>query len=263
MGFRSNKEVVTGSMAMAVEADRVSNVYLATGATVFVIQPGEVGDDTFLGFGSDDTILTSKPILDFNGDGFISPGPNGIIDLDRTGPDYSGPDHVQLISDDDRVVELRALGSKAGQFAYADGATRKNLWGEFGQENVVEGTIANDRINVGNGAKVILHDNALGLNLGGDTISGFGSDDLLVTTSKLFDGNNDGTIGFGRNRVLDMSGSGGANDADPRMGAGGQLKFVDTNIRSLEYLGSHETNGVTYYYYGTSGSTYVVGTDPA
>lgn len=262
MGFRNNGALVTSSRLVTVEANERDSVFIATGATTYFLDRGEVGDDDFLDFGSDDVILTPKAIFDRNGDGFISPGPNGIIDIDRTGPGFDGADHVQLVGVEGREIELRSLGSKSGQFAYADADTLKNLWTEFGQASVIEGTIANDKITVADGAKVILHDNALGLNLGGDRISGFGDDDLLVTTSQLFDGNGDGTIVFGRNRVLDMSGVGGANDADPRTGSGGQLKFVDTDLRSLEYLGTHEANGVTYYYYGTSGSMYgAVGPD--
>lgn len=256
MGFRNNSALVTSSTLVTVLANERDSVFIAAGATTYFLNRGEVGDDTFLNFSCDDVIMTPKAIFDRNGDGFISPGPNGIIDIDRTGPGFDGADHVQLVGVEGRDIELRGLGSKSGQFAYADGDTLKNLWAEFGQAGVIEGTIANDKITVADGARVILHDNALGLNLGGDKISGFGDDDLLVTTSQLFDGNADGTILFGRNRVLDMSGVGGANDADPRTGLGGQLKFVDTDLRSLEYLGTHEVNGVTYYYYGTTGSMY-------
>ena len=258
MGFRNNDALVTSSRLVTVAPNELDSVFIATGATTYFLDRGDVGDDDFLNFGKDDVIVTPKIIYDRNGDGFISPGPNGIIDIDRTGPGFDGADHVQLVGEEGRAIELRTLGSKSGQFAYADGTTLKSLWTNFGQENVFEGTIANDKINVANGARVILHDNALGLNLGGDTISGFGNDDLLVTTSQLFDGNGDGTIAFGRNRVLDVSGVGGANGLDPRNGLGGQLKFVDTNVRSIDYLGAHDTNGVTYYYYGTSGSTYAV-----
>lgn len=263
MGFRNNDVLVSGATLVNVIADKFSNVFFAISTTAFALDEGEIGDDVFLNFSKNNAVLTTKPIFNSNDDEFISPGPNGIIDIDGPGPDLEGPDHIQLVSDDGRSIELRSLGSKAGQFAYADGATRKNLWAEFGQTNVIEGTVSNDRINAADGARVILHDNALGLNLGGDTISGFGSDDLLVTTSQLFDGNGDGTISFGRNRVLDISGMSSAVDADPRNGFGGQLKFVGSNLQSLEYLGSQDVNGTTYYYYGTAESTYTTGSETA
>ncbi|WP_242120311.1 hypothetical protein [Sphingomonas lacusdianchii] len=263
MGFKNNDALVSGATLINVIADASSNVFFAMSTTTFALDDGEIGDDVFLDFSKNNAVITRKPIFDFNGDGFISPGPNGIIDIDGTGPDLAGPDHIQVVSNDGGSIELRGLGSKGGQFTYADGATRKNLWAEFGEANVIEGTVGNDRINAADGAKVILHDNALGLNLGGDTISGFGNDDLLVTTMQLFDGNGDGTISFGRNRVLDMSGVSSANDANSHNALGGQLKFVNSALRSVDYLGSHEINGVTYYYYGTSESTYVVGSEPA
>jgi len=265
MAFRNNEAVVTGSMITIVDANGADDTYIATGPTAFVFADGTTGDDALVGFGSDDVILTTRSIFDGNGDGFISSGANGIISIDRSSAQNAGEDNVAIVTElpTSSPFELRILGDKGGQFAYADGATRKNLWAEFGQENVIEGTVGNDTMSAAGGARVILHDNALGLNLGSDTISGFGADDLLVTTRQLYDGNGDGTIGFGRNRVLDMSGTEGPNASDPSNGFGGQIKFVDSNLRSVEYLGSQEMNGVTYYYYGTSGSTFVPGTDVA
>ncbi|KQN92123.1 hypothetical protein ASE90_05185 [Sphingomonas sp. Leaf67] len=265
MAFRNNDAVVTTSTIATVNANGSADTYAATGPTAFVFAEGPTGDDAFIGFGSDDVILTTRALFDGDNDGYISAGANGIIDIDRTSAENAGEDNVVIASElpTSNPFELRILGSKGGQFAYADGATRKNLWAQFGQENVLEGTIGNDTISAAGGPRVILHDNGLGLNLGGDTISGFGADDLLVTTRQLYDGNDDGTIGFGRNRVLDTSGTGGPNASDPSDGLGGQLKFVDSTIRSVEYLGSQEINGVTYYYYGTSGSTFVPGGDLA
>lgn len=265
MAFRNNDAVVTTSSLTTIDANGAADTYLATGPTAFVFAEGSTGDDALIGFGSDDVILTIRALFDGNDDGFISAGVNGIIDIDRSSAENAGEDNVVVASElpTANPFELRVLGSKGGQFAYADGATRKNLWAQFGQENVLEGTIGNDTISAAGGARVILHDNALGLNLGGDTISGFGADDLLVTTRQLYDGNGDGTIGFGRNRVLDMSGTGGPDASDPSNGFGGQLKFVDSSIRSVEYLGSQEINGVTYFYYGTSGSTFAPGADVA
>ena len=263
MAFRNNDAVVTTTTITTVDANGSADTYAAIGPTAFVFAEGPTGDDVFIEFGSDDVILTTQALFDGDGNGFISAGANGIIDIDRTSAESAGEDNVVIAPElpTSDPFELRVLGSKSGQFAYADGATRKNLWAQFGEENVLEGTIGNDTISAAGGARVILHDNALGLNLGGDTISGFGADDLLVTTRQLYDGNGDGTIGFGRNRVLDMSGTGGPDASDPSNGFGGQLKFVDSSIRSVEYLGSQEINGVTYFYYGTSGSTFVPDAD--
>jgi len=119
---------------------------------------------------------------------------------------------------------------------------------------VIEGTVGDNSFNMAGGAKVLFHDNALGLNLGGDTISNFGSDDLLVSTSMIFDSDMNDTVTFGKNGVLDISGSTGPAATDPMGGPGGQLGFTDQT--SVKYLGSNEIGGVTYYYYGTTDSTF-------
>ncbi|WP_242120331.1 hypothetical protein [Sphingomonas lacusdianchii] len=263
MAFRNNDAVVTSAMLITVDANRANDTYFADGPTAFVFQNGPTGDDIFLNFDFDDVILTARSIFDDDNNGFISGGPNNVIDIDRTSPGNAGEDQIQIAWSSNSLNELRTLGSKLGQFAYADSLTLKNLWSQFGQENVIEGTIANNRLTAQDGAKVILHDNALGLNLGSDTICGFGDDDLLITTRQLFDGNGDGVISFGRNHVLDASGATGPNSTDPSKGLGGQLKFVDADLQSLDYLGSQEINGITYYYYGTNGSDYVPGSDLA
>ncbi len=263
MAFRDNSLLIRSSSVVGIGTNDADDVYVATGATTFVFGDGNVGDDSFLGFDSNDAIITRVQIYDRNGDNFISAGPNGIIDIDRTGPGFDGNDHILIAGRNDEITELRYLGTKDGGFAYADGGTLRALWTRFGQENVVEGTVANDRLDMAGGAKILLQDNALGLNLGGDTIANFGSDDLLVTTSALYDGNGDGTIGFARNRVLDMSGVAGPDVADAEAGSGGQLRFTGSSLRSVEYLGSDDIDGVTYYYYGTAGSTFVPGSvDP-
>lgn len=266
MALRDNSALITTAAQVNVAADGGSaTVYTeaAAGATAFVIANGAVGDDTFLGFGNDDSLLTGRAIFDGNGDGFIQFGPNGVLDVDRTSGRNPGQDQLQLVgTGDDAITELRFLGSKGGNFVYADSSTIRNLAGAFGDGNlqdeigVVEGTVGNNTIDAGTGATVILQDNALGLNLGGDTITNFGDDDLLVTTSKLFDSDSTDTVEFFSNDVLDISGAEGPNSADPSTGPGGQLDFNAPDRLSVEYLGSNEINGVTYYYYGTEGSTF-------
>lgn len=267
MAFRDNSALISTAARVDVEADGEAGTFTqaADGATAFVIADGAVGDDTFLGFGNDDSLIAGRRIFDGNGDGFIQFGPNGVLDVDRSSRTNPGEDQLQLVgTGDDAITEIRFLGSKGGQFVYADSSTLRNLAGAFGDTNlqndagnsVVEGTVGDDTINAGDGAKVILQDNALGLNLGGDTITGFGDDDLLVTTAQLFDSEGDGDIEFYTNEVLDVSGAEGPNSSDPRNGPGGQLDFNDSDLQSLDYLGSNVINGVTYYYYGTEGSTF-------
>lgn len=254
MAFGDNNVLISTATRQDVVANNNSDTYQAgDGANAFVIAEGNVGDDLFLGFGANDSIINNRQIFDGNGDGFIQFGANGVLDIDRTSRRAAGNDQLQLAGADSDITELRYLGSKNGGFVYADSATLKNLWEPFGRTNVIEGTVGDNSFDMGGGAKVLFHDNALGLNLGGDTINNFGSDDLLVTTSMIFDSDTNNTVTFGQNQVLDISGSEGPSSNDPQGGPGGQLDF--TSQTSVTYLGSNQINGVTYYYYGTADST--------
>jgi hypothetical protein len=57
-----------------------------------------------------------------------------------------------------------------------------------------------------------------------DAITNFGSKDLFVTTTQLFDSNNDGVIAFGGNKLIDLSG-GTDGPGDP--GLPGSAKSTD------------------------------------
>lgn len=258
MAFRDNSVLISTAATVNVNANGSNDVFDGSGgATAFVVEDGASGDDTFLNFGNDDSLITGRAIFDGNRDGFIQFGPNGILDVDRTSSRRAGDDQFSLVgTGDDSITELRFLGSKGGQFVYADSSTLRNLNTAFGESNVFEGDVSDDIIDAGRGRTVILHDNALGLNLGGDTINGFGDDDLLVSTALLFDSNTNQTVTFGGNMVLDISGSDGPQSSDPSTGPGGQLDFNDPDQVSVEYLGTNTIGGVTYYYYGTSGSDF-------
>ncbi len=252
MAFRDNSTLISTATVFNVLANNADDVYdsdVIGNAVAFVIENGLVGDDTFLNFTSNDSILNSTKIFDGNGDGFVAFGPNGVLDIDRTTNNNAGPDQLQVVG----VIELRYLNEKSGNHVYADADTLRNLFDTFGQSNVVEGDVGDDNIDLSSGAKVLLHDNALGLNLGSDTVTGFGDDDLFVTTSLLFDNTGNGVVTFGGNDVLDTSGAEGPQESDPSTGPGGQVDFA--GIDGLAYLGTNEIDGVTYYYYGTETTT--------
>jgi len=257
MAFRDNGTLIRTATTQNVVANGTNDTYFASeGANAFVVQDGNVGDDSFVGWGSNDSLINTRAIFDGNGDGFIQFGANGVLDIDRTSRRNAGNDQLQIAGDNAAITELRYLGNKNGGFVYADSATLKNLWTDFGRSNVVEGTVGDNTIDFSTGSKVLLHDNALGLNLGSDTLTGFGDDDLLVTTSLLYDRTGNGVVNFGNNNVLDTSGAGGPQPTDPSMGPGGQIDFNSPDLMGVKYLGSNEINGVTYYYYGTEGSDF-------
>lgn len=228
----------------------------ASTATAFVIADGAVGDDVFLGFGNDDTLITGRKIFDGNADGLIQFGKNGLLDIDRTSSKKAGEDQLRLVGTaDDAIMEIRYLGATNGQHVYADSSTRLALAGVLDGYVVREGSVGNDSI-AATGASAILHDNALGLNLGDDTISGFGDDDLLVFTKKLHSGEADGSIELGAGDTIGLSGALGPRASDATDGPGGRIGLGEID---LDYLGSAQIGGVTYYFYGTEGA----GFDPA
>lgn len=259
MAFRDNSVLISTAATQAVTAngdtDDVFNG--ADGAVAFVVANGEVGDDTFLNFGRDDSLITGRKIFDGNNDGFIAFGGNEVLDVNRTGGGTrnAGRDQFSLVGEgDNTITEIRYLGEKGGNHVYADSFALRTLFTEYGQANVLEGTVNNDKISMAGGAKVLLHDNALGLNLGSDTVSSFGSDDLFVTTSELFDNTGNGIVTFGGNKVLDTSGAAGPAATDPSTGPGGQV-FFSGGITGLTFLGTTNVGGVDYFYYGTADTT--------
>lgn len=74
-------------------------------------------------------------------------------------------------------------------------------------------------------------------NSGKDTVTNFGKSDVLVTSAKLQDSNNDGIITFGANGLIDLDGSGGSSDTVKLTGINGS--------KGLRYLG--EQDGLFVY----------------
>lgn len=276
MAFRDNSTLITSANKVDMIANGTSDFYDGSeGSTAFIVADGAIGDDTITGFGSDDSIITGKKIFDGNNDGYISFGPNAVLDVDRTSSKNAGEDQISVLgSGNARVLEVRYLGTKDGGFVYADASTRDDLFGRFtrgfdntqgggtggdssvaGQnvryDNQVEGTA----YDFSNKSAVLLTDNRLGLNFGGDTINGLGDDDLLVFTSKLYDSDNSGIVTFGGNKVLDLSGAGGPLSTDPSKGPGGQFDVNEPNQTQVVFLGEKTIGDTTYYYYGTAGAT--------
>jgi len=84
MAFRDNGTLITTATRQDVTADGLNGTFFAAdGANAFVIENGNVGDDTFLGWGSNDSLINTRAIFDGNGDGFIQFGGNGVLDIDR------------------------------------------------------------------------------------------------------------------------------------------------------------------------------------
>jgi hypothetical protein len=252
VAFRNNNSLVSTATVQNVDANGINDVFFGTDdkADLFIFADGNVGDDTILGFNKNDALVTHKLIFDGNGDGIISLG-NEVLDIDRTGfgPKNAGPDQITLTrGDESSITDLRFLGTKEGEknYVYADAEVRFALEAANGARVVKEGLVSDDAsLNASGKDFDFLYDTALGLNLGSDTITGFGTGDRLVTTIRLFDGNNDGVIMFGTNGVLDLAGEGLAG---PNVGPGGQIDFVGHS--GLKEMGTDNIGGVDYFYYG-------------
>ncbi len=76
----------------------------------------------------------------------------------------------------------------------------------------------------------------VGLTSGNDTIKGMGKNDILVVDQKIFDGNKDGIINYGKNGVLDLDGPDAGIDT---------VTFVD-GPEALRFLGASADGKFVY-----------------
>jgi hypothetical protein len=208
---------------------------------------GFAGDETIEGFGKNDTILNHKKIFDGNGDGIVDFGPNGILDIDRVSSKNAGADQITV--NGLASGKLRYLGSKGGDSNLADGV---HVYADASVRlaGFIEGTVGNDSFDASTGDRTYFYDTALGLNLGGDTITGFGSGDRIVTTTKIYNGPDAGVaITFGANGVLDLPDQEDATTGDAGVLGGGQIDFVG-GPTELYLINTATVDGVNYYYYG-------------
>lgn len=237
----SNKSLITTAASTVLVANGTNDVITGQEiATAYIVSAGDVGDDTILTFRKNDSLINYRAIDAES----LGAGDNGLIDVD--GNSGEG-DQLTLVAADGGIVNLRSLGSKDGGHAYADASVRL--------AGFTEGKVSDDVFDASSGSMTFFYDNALGLNLGFDKINGFGADDRIVTTRQIFDGDDDRSIGFGSNKVLDLSGEGGPKASDGYRHPGGQIDLngVGHDMVSVDFLYQETVGGVTYYYYGIDG----------
>ncbi|PAX06764.1 choice-of-anchor L domain-containing protein [Sphingomonas lenta] len=215
------------------------------GPSSFHVEGTATGRDRIAGFGRNDILIVDERIFDANDDGVITFGRNGVLDLD--GPD-KGVDTLRFSGGPTR---LRLLGSDdEGHWVYADAAVRLR--------GMREGMLGDDALAgdaAGKRQDVFLFDTDLDVNWGRDTIERFGSEDLLVTTSKLYDGDGDGlialvdgTVELNGNAFFDPAHAGEVGPNSPfgtvrlRDGAGTLLESI-----TLDHVTVRD--GVTYFHY--------------
>lgn len=149
---------------------------------------------------------------------------------------------VKLRSDDALINDV--LGTEAGETLNGtDGADRilglggkDTLYGGGG-DDWLSGGRGNDVLFGGAGADSFMFDPlARGEK---DVVKDFGKSDRLLSTVKLADSNNDGVIGFGGDKALDIG--------------GGEVRVYSEAgklVTSLVYQGEFSEGDVTYYSYG-------------
>jgi hypothetical protein len=197
--------------------------------------PAVTGHDS-IAFATNDLFITNRALYDGNKDGIITFGANGVLDIDRT-KRSAGTDTVEIIG----ATGLRSLGSKDGQFFYADDAVRPT--------GAIEGTVGNDALKGTANTDTFFFDNALGVGLGHDTINGFSASDRIVTTGALTDSNHDGVIAVGADGAFQLPHAGDGISEVSLFDAAGSA------IAALNFDGTSTIDGVTYYIYSQAGGS--------
>ena len=203
-----------------------------SGANTFYFDEGVTGNDRIVNFEKNDVLVFEKALHDGNRDGLILFSNNVLsIDAPKVG------DMLRI----DGVSALRLIGTDdAGNSVYADASVRPRGAKESTlADNVFTGDKADKKKNV------FFFDTDLGADLGSDTINLFGKRDLIATTTKLTDGNDDGLI----------VGTDGLFNLGDGMGS---IALKGTNgaaVSTIEYDGSTVRGDVTYYVYSLVGST--------
>lgn len=235
--WKAGATLPTATAKTAYASTAANESYVATNAhdTFFFDNSAgkKLGTDTITSFGKTDVIVTKVALKDGNGDGFIVPGKSGL--------DLGGGNLVGGLSLSG--TGLRAMGSNADGFVYADGNVRP--------KNAIEGklTVA-DTLSGGKtdtAKDVFFFDTALHQALGADKVVNFGAKDVIVTTSQI--GN--GAVGSHIDAVggsFTLSDDGAAMGSVSVTGIGGQA------VTSLEYDGTKFVDGVHYYVYSAVGS---------
>ncbi|WP_156362268.1 hypothetical protein [Sphingomonas sp. Leaf208] len=190
------------------------------------------GADKIVGFDNDDVLVMKTALADGNGDGIITFGRNGLLDLG------AGGGALKL----DMPKGLRLLGQNDDGFVYGNAAVRpnKSVEGKLTTADTLTGDAKDKTTNT------FFFDTGLNLDLGKDKIINFGIKDFIISSSKL-DGKNlltieshDGSFSF--HDGLDL-GAVTVSDLSSRA------------VTTLEFDGEQTSGGTHYYVYSLVGST--------
>lgn len=224
---------IAGAAADTIDNSGVINGSISTGGgndTITLSGSGQVNGIIDGGDGHDTLVLSGKH------DGFDgSLGAGGVVTITDT--DATNGDLGTIVAAD---VEHFVFDDLSVDFASAAGGA---LTGGAGTDWLI-GNSGNDRLTGGAGGDLFIFDNLH--STGHDTITDFGASDLLLTSAKIFDSNNDGIITFGGDRTLDLFTDG--SDVAITSDAG-------RAITKLGYEGTITIDGETFYAYGLANAS--------
>ncbi|MEH3106947.1 MAG: hypothetical protein PGN09_06555 [Sphingomonas fennica] len=211
---------------LKVKMTAASETLVATNkAEMFLIdQTQTTGADTIKGFGPNDFVVFAQALGDANKDGLTTFGKDGKLDFGNGGS----------ISFGGTVKGLRYIGETDEGFVYGDSAVWKAGQGVPGVKEAATytSTTANESYMATNARETFVFDNAK-VKTGSDTIRGFGSDDVIVTSKAFADGNKDGIILGGSSGY--SLGNGSAAVKVPEVGAKTGLRLLGQNEEGFLY----------------------------
>jgi VCBS repeat-containing protein len=197
--------------------------------------PTKTGQDAVTGFGSDDQVVTKAKLYDGNNDGVITFVGNKLaLDLPK------GADTVLLSG----VSALKLMGQNSdGNYVYVNDANTP--------KGALESVIGNDTLkgDVGDKtAQTVFFDTNLKLGLGNDQVTNFGAKDTLVTTTALAtDTSGHVNLTGGMLSLVDSDGD--------SVGSAHLTGLTGAAVGQLEFDGTVDHGGLTYYLYSAAGST--------
>ncbi|WP_238246074.1 beta strand repeat-containing protein [Methylobacterium iners] len=241
---------LTGTGAINATGNALANNLIGNGAANILdglngndVLTGNAGADTLNG-GTENDVLTGgegNDILD------------GGADLDTVVLSGRRSDYAVAKGSDGLIVSDLRAGGPDGIDTVLNVEAFQFLGGQTTPIGTIQNSFASQTLQGTSGQDVFLFDTALGLSLGNDTIRNFGAGDRLVTTTRLYDANEDGRVtanGSDRFLLPDLVYD-GVSDT-------GSVKVFSTTGRAVTNLVLAETtvrDGISYHSYAALGDT--------
>lgn len=258
-GFGTAEQVTSSSSVPVTEAPAMASFEGTAQADIFTAGPsaawtihGYGGDDILTGSGGADLIFggeQSDKLSGRGGDDMLDGGAgNDIVAFSGARGDYTFElSGAALMVTDRRMNEDGADRlTNIEKVQFQDGS-----WKPIG---AVESGYSTESFAGTSARDLFLFDTAIGLSVGSDAIRAFGSGDRIVTTSAIYDSNNDGLIkSNSSDRFVLASVVGAASSATT-----GNLKLYGATgsiISTIRLVGTEVHEGVAFYVYAAANDT--------